>query len=674
MRRLALTLIFGLGAALPLAAQRQTKPLDSANLDTTCAACSDFFTFANGGWLKHASIPADQPSWGSFHELQEANYDALKDVLTEAAASARTTSDPNLRKLGNFYGSCMDSTRADAEGPRPLAPDLKRIAAIRDRRSLQTTLAYLHTVGVRAGFSFRAKQDAKNSSRVIAEAYQGGLGLPDRDYYTKDDSASRALVTKYRDHITRMFRLLGDDQATAAHGAQRVLDLEHALAQASMTRVEQRDPNAVYHLTKVDELRTLTPAITWASYFKQIGLAEPADVNVGQPVFLKALDSLVAKAPLETWKSYLRWQLITNRAAALSSPFVKEDFHFRSTVLRGVTEMRPRWKRCIARTDDAMGEVLGQAYVKKYFTPDAKARALEMVRNIQSEFRSRLETLSWMSTTTKAKAFTKLDAIINKIGYPDQWRDYSALVIQPGSFALNVRNANAFEFRRDLAKIGKPVDRKEWLMSPPTVNAYYNPPINEVVFPAGIMQPPFFDPKADDAVNYGGMGAVIGHEITHGFDDEGRQYDAQGNLSGWWTKEDEQAFNTRADVVRRQFDGYIAIDTIHVNGKLTLGENIADLGGLTIAYGAYQRSLHGKEQPEIDGFTGPQRFFLAWAQIWRGMYRPEYAKLLAGVDPHSPPKDRTNGPLSNMPEFAQAFGCKAGDAMLVADSTRAAIW
>ncbi|HEU4588432.1 MAG TPA: M13 family metallopeptidase [Gemmatimonadales bacterium] len=671
MRRLLIPVV--LLAASPLAAQQPT-PLDPANIDTTCAACTDFFAYANGGWLKRSTIPGDQPAWGAFNELQDQNFEALRQVLTEAAANARTTKDPNVAKLGTFYGSCMDSTRIEAQGAKPLEPELQRIAAIRDRAGLVSAIAHLQSIGVTAGFRFRAHQDAKNSSRVIAEVYQGGLGLPDRDYYTREDSASRALVGKYEDHVTRMLRLLGDDSAAAASGAKAVLDLETTLARASMTRVQQRDPNAIYHLTKASDLPSLAPTVGWPAYFRDLGLGEVRELNVAQPAFLKALDSLVANAPLDQWKTYLRWQLVSDRAATLSSAFVNENFRFRSTVMRGVAEQRPRWKRCIMATDDAMGELLGQAYVKKYFTPEAKARALAMVKNIQAEFRSRLAQLTWMTDATKQKAYAKLNAIINKIGYPDRWRDYSGLTIKDDSYGLNTARAEAFEVRRQWNKIGKPVDRTEWLMSPPTVNAYYYPPINEVVFPAGIMQPPFFNPKADDAVNYGGMGAVIGHELTHGFDDQGRLYDAQGNLSGWWSDADDKAFTERAQVVRRQFDDYVAIDSLHVNGQLTLGENIADLGGLTIAYGAYQRSLAGKEPPKIDGFTGPQRFFLAWAQVWRSKYRPEYARLLVQTDPHAPNKLRTNGPLSNMPEFAKAFGCKAGDSMVRPDSVRAVIW
>ncbi len=669
MRRVG-TLLLALFAA-PLSAQ-QSKPIDPANFDTTCAPCRDFFTCANGGWLKRASIPGDQPGWGAFNELQEQNFEALRDVLTTAAANARTTGDPDLRKLGIFYGTCMDSAGVEAAGVKPLAPDLARIRAVRDRRELHAAIAHLHRIGVPAAFVFRSTQDAKNSARVIAEAYQGGLALPDRDYYTKEDSASKALLSKYEAYVARMFVLAGRSEAAASHAARAVLSIESALAHASMTPVEQRDPEAVYHLTRLADLRTERPHVGWDGYFRAMGLSGTDELNVGQPGFIAALDSLAAQAPLDAWRSYLEWQLLAARAPTLPSRLVNESFRFNSTVLRGVKEMRPRWRRCLIRTDGAMGEILGKAYVAKHFTPEAKARALAMVGNIRSELRERLGRLAWMTDATKAKAYAKLDAIVNKIGYPDHWRDYSSLRIEPVAFATNVSRAATYEFRRDMAKIGKPVDRNEWLLSPPTVNAYYNPPVNEIAFPAGIMQPPCFDPKSDDAVNYGGMGAVIGHEITHGFDDQGRQYDAQGNLSGWWSAEDETAFNARADVVRRQFDGYVAVDTIKVNGKLTQGENIADLAGLTISYGAYRRSLAGREPEPIDGLTGPQRFFLAWAQVWRGMYRPEYAKLLAQIDPHSPPAHRTNGPLSSMPEFAEAFACKAGDPMV--RQARGEIW
>jgi putative endopeptidase len=661
--------------ASSLAAQGQTKPIDPANLDTTCAPCKDFFQYANGGWLKRNSIPGDQPRWGSFNELQEQNYAALRDVLSEAAKNASSTNDPNLRKLGTFYGTCMDSAAVEAAGIKPLRRDLAQINAIHDRQGVRTTIARLHGMGIPAAFVFRSVPDAKKSARTIAEVYQGGLGLPDRDYYLKPDTASAKIRREYVGHVAKMLRLSGLEKTTAERSAGEIMQLETALAKASMTREAQRDPEAIYHLTRTDDLQKATPVFAWTPYLSSLGLSGVEEINVAQPEFIHTFDSLLTAASLGSWKSYLRWNLLANTAPALSSPFVKESFRFNSTVLQGVTEMRPRWKRCLRLTDDAVGEILGQAYVKKNFTPEAKSRALEMVRNIRGELRSRLSTLTWMSDQTKTKAYAKLDSIINKIGYPDSWRDYAQLEARPGPFVGNLLLANEFETRRQSKKIGRPTDRTEWGMTPPTVNAYYNPPTNEITFPAGIMQPPFFDPKADDAVNYGGMGAVIGHEITHGFDDQGRQFDALGNLSGWWSDADTKEFNRRAEVVQKQFDGYVAIDSLHVNGKLTLGENIADLGGLLIAYGAYRRSLQGKPEPApIDGLTGPQRFFLAWAQIWRAKTRPEFTRLLVNVDPHAPPEFRTIGPLSNIPAFAEAFGCKPGDPMVRPESDRAQIW
>jgi putative endopeptidase len=674
--KMACVAVFMCPAAItPLAAQGQTKPIDPVNIDSTCAPCQDFFQYANGGWIKRSTIPADQPRWGSFNELQEANYAALKDVLTEAVQNAPSTGDPNLRRLGTFYGTCMDSAAVEAAGTRPLQSELNRIAAIRDRRGVEAAIARLHGTGIPAGFVFRSAPDAKKSSRTIAEIYQGGLGLPDRDYYLKPDSASEKIRAQYLEHVTNMLRLSGENRAAAARSAKGIMRLETALANASMTREAQRDPEAIYHLTTMADLMTATPGFGWASYLKHHAVAGIRELNVAQPEFIAAVDSLLTAAPVADWKAYLRWNLVAITAPGLSSPFVKESFHFNSTVLRGVKEMRPRWKRCLSLTDQAVGEILGQAYVRRNFTPEAKARALDMVRNIRAELHSRLERLSWMSQQTKTKAYAKLDSITSKIGYPDKWRDYAKLEAKPGPFVSNLLLANSFETQRQLKKVGKPTDRTEWGMTAPTVNAYYNAPTNEITFPAGIMQPPFFDPRADDAVNYGGMGGAIGHEITHGFDDEGRQFDAQGNLSGWWTESDEEEFNRRADVVRKQFDGYVAIDTLHVNGKLTLGENIADLGGLLIAHGAYRRSLEGKPEPTpIDGFTGDQRFFLAWAQIWRAKYRPEFSRLLVATDPHAPPKFRTIGPLSNIPAFARAFGCKPGDPMVRPESERAQIW
>ncbi|HYC33134.1 MAG TPA: M13 family metallopeptidase [Gemmatimonadales bacterium] len=670
-----LALLLAATLAAPLAAQQQTRPLDPANMDTTCSACQDFFRYANGGWIRRTEIPGDQAAWSSFHELQDQNFAALKGVLEEASNSNDRNADPDRKKLGTFYANCMDSAAVERAGIKPLADELGRLAAVRTMEDVQRALGRLAQHQVAAGFAFYSSPDAKRSDRVIAEISQAGLGMPDRDYYLKADSGTAAIREQYVQHVARMLRLAGDDSATATGAAGRILALETALAGASMTQEAQRDPEAVYHLTSLADLRRSTPRFQWTAYFRELGIPAPAEINVSQPGFLAAVDSLMGATPVADWRGYLRWQLLSAAAPTLSSPFVNESFRFNGTVLQGIKQQRPRWKRCLQLTDNLMGEALGQAYVERYFPPEAKARALEMVRNIQAEFRQRMGALTWMGEETKAKAARKLDAIVNRIGYPDKWRDYSRLEVKREPLAASVRRASAFEGRWNLGKIGKPTDRSEWNMTPPTVNASYNTARNAITFPAGILQPPFFDPKADDAVNYGGMGGVIGHEITHGFDDAGRQFDAKGNLSGWWDSTDNRAFAERAEAMVKQAGEYVAVDTLKVNGKLTLGENIADLGGVLIAYGAYKRSLAGKpEPPPIDGLTGDQRFFLGWAQIWRSRFRPEFARMLVTIDPHGPNAFRTNGPLSNLSEFARAFGCKAGDPMVRAEAERVQIW
>jgi len=645
-----------------------------ADLDTTCSPCRDFFQYATGGWLARTSIPAAYPAWSSFDELRDRNEAVLLRVLTAAASDTSAPQGSSTRKLGLFYATCMDSVRADADGALPLEPELDRINAIASRADLVAAVARLHRAGVSALFGFRADQDAKQSTQVIAIASQGGLGMPDRDHYTKTDTASVRLRQAYRDHQVRLLELLGEPAAVAQAGARTSLTIETALATASMTRVELRDPNATYHRMTLAELEGLAPAFAWSEYFRTAGPITVSVLNVAQPRFFREVNRLVTEVPLADWRVYLRARLASWAAPWLGSRFDAESFRFRQ-VLTGVTEQLPRWKRCLARADGSMGHALGQTYVEQTFSPEAKARALAMVDHLKAVLRDRLTSLEWMSDTTRRQALAKLDAFRTKIGYPDVWRDYAGLVIEPGPFLANLRRATEFETARRNATIGGPVDRAEWQMTPPIVNAYYSPTMNEIVFPAGILQPPFFDPGADDALNYGGMGAVIGHEMTHGFDDRGRQYDADGNLRDWWTPEDGARFQARARLVERQFSGYVAVDSTHVNGNLTLGENIADLGGVMIAYQALQHSLAGKPAPpNIDGFTAQQRFFLAWARIWRNKRRPEYAHLLATTDTHSPGRWRANGPVANIPEFARAFGCRNGDPMVRADSVRAQIW
>jgi putative endopeptidase len=665
--------------ATPVAAQVsavpiQSTPLNPANLDRSVAACTDFYQFANGGWVKAHPVPAAFSRWGSFDELGENNQSNLLTILRSASASGNSQASEDLRKLGVFYSSCMDSVGAERAGAQPIAPQLARIVATKNRAQLETEIARLHSQGVPVTFGFGAEQDAKNSASVIAAINQGGLSLPDRDYYLNSEKRYVDIRANYTDHVARMFQLLGENAPQAAADAQRVVAIETALARPAMTRVQMRDPNATYHKMTPAELAQLAPGFNWPSLFAAEGRSDISAINVQNPGFVRSVDTVLTSAPLDDWKAYLRWKVAHAAAPSLSSAFVNEDFRFAKT-LTGAKEMLLREKRCARATDNGLSDALGQAYVAQYFTSAAKQRALEMVRNLESVFHDRLQTLGWMTDTTKTQATGKLAAFTNKIGYPDKWRDYSTLTIKPGHFLNNQVAVREYERRRTLAKIGQPVDRTEWGMTPPTVNAYYDASMNEIVFPAGILQPPFFDPNADDAVNYGGMGAVIGHEMTHGFDDEGSQYDAQGNLRNWWSPSDLEKFRRGTSLVASQFDAYTVLDSVHVNGKLTLGENLADFGGLSISYAALEKALAQKGRPPlIDGFTPEQRFFLAWAQIWRQNITPEAQRVRINTDSHSPGQWRTNGPVSNIPQFAAAFGCKPGDPMVRPDSVRPVIW
>ncbi|MBV8515066.1 MAG: M13 family metallopeptidase [Acidobacteria bacterium] len=635
-----------------------------SNLDRSCKPCDDFFEFAMGGWMKANPVPAEYSTWGSFTVLLDKNQQNLRQIL-EKEENANSGNGSNGQKIGDFYASCMDTSAIDAAGVKPIESEMARIAAVKDLASLQLETARLQAEGIGAMFRFTSRQDAKDSRQVIATAGQGGLGLPDRDYYLREDEKSKKLREAYVAHAQKLFELLGDPSDKVATEAKTVMTIETALAKASMSNVDVRDPNKTYHRMSEMEVQTLAPNFSWATYFDQVGVPGLKDLNVAQPDFFKSLSAELTTTPIDDWKTYLRWTLVNTTAPGLSAPFVAEDFAFNGKELRGTKEIQPRWKRCVTATDRGLGEALGQVYVEKYFPPEAKSHALEMVHNLAAALRQDIPTLDWMGSATRTQAIAKLQAFGVKIGYPDKWRDYSGLNIVRNDYMQNELGAAHFEFARQLNKIGKPVDKTEWGMSPPTVNAYYRSSMNEIVFPAGILQPPFYDPKADDAVNYGGMGAVIGHEITHGFDDQGSKFDAQGNLKDWWSPDDLKNFQDRAKCVSDQFDGYVVDGDLHENGKLVLGESIADLGGLTIAYAAYENSLEGKARPpEKDGFTAEQRFFLGWAQIWGANERLEYARLLANTNPHPLPRFRGNGPLSNMAEFAQAFGCKKGDAMV----------
>jgi putative endopeptidase len=647
---------------------------DPANMDTTCKACDDFNQYANGGWLARNPIPSTHPSWGSFNILNEANRENLRAILEEAARNSTAPKGSVEQKIGDYYAACMDEPGIEAAGLAPLEPELKRIDNISNPAGLRRAILRLQSFGAETLFRLSSTQDYRNSTEVIGEIDQGGLGLPDRDYYTREDEKSRKLREDYVQHITRMFELLGDDPARAAAAARTVMDIETRLAKASLTNVERRDPEKVYHRMKPAEVRALAPSFAWNRYLREAHLDPKAEINVATPEFFKEVDRMLKSVPLNDWKTYLRWTLISEAAPRLSQKFVDEDFNFNGRILTGTTENLPRWKRCVARTNAALGEALGQAYVARHFKPQAKARALEMVHNLEASLRDSIQNLPWMSAETKRQALGKLDAIANKIGYPDKWRDYSALDVNRESYVLNAFRATQFEFNRQLAKVGKPLDRSEWMMSPPTVNAYYNPQLNEIVFPAGILQPPFFGADADDAFNYGGMGAVIGHELIHGYDDQGSQFDAQGNLKMWWTPEDRKKFEALADCVRKQFDSFEVEKGLNQNGKLVLGEALADLGGLSVAFNAYQKALDTTGRKDIGGFTPEQRFFLGYAQVWASNLRPEYARLITNSDPHPLPRFRVLGTVSNMPEFSKAFGCKENDPMVRSGELRCKVW
>ncbi|HVS39230.1 MAG TPA: M13 family metallopeptidase, partial [Gemmataceae bacterium] len=642
-------------AASLVPAAPPSQGIDLEGMDTSVKPHEDFYRYANGKWLDATPIPRDRPTIAIFNILDDRNRDVLHEILEEAAKVPLTPLPPGEKgrgegdgvkaKVGAFYASGMDEKRIEEAGAKPLQEELDRIAAIKDAAGVVQAIVRQQALGIRVAFSFNAVPDAKDSKRMIAGLGQGGLTLPDRDYYLKADDKMETIRKAYRAHVEKMFILLGDalgdDPKKAAAEAEAVIGLETQLAKASKTKVEMRDPEANYHLMNLEELEADAPGVDWRAYFDGLGLSAVKEADVGQPEFCKEVGRLLSAVPLDAWKAYLRWHYLNHYADRLSTPFIAEEFQFNGTVLNGVPENRPRWKRVLEATDRQLGDALGQLYVAKAFPPEAKARAEELVKNVKAALRDDLSTLDWMSPETRQEAVKKLDAIAVKIGYPSKWRDYSGLTVDRDVYVRNVMRAEAFNRKFTLDKIGKPTDPTEWSMTPSTVNAYYNPLHNEIVFPAGILQPPFFNAQADDAVNYGAIGAVIGHELTHGFDDQGRKYDANGNLRDWWKGEDAKAFQERAARIAAQYDGYVAVDDLHVNGKLTLGENIADLGGVKIAYMAFHKSLEGKPAPaKIDGFTADQRFFLSYGQIWRSKSRPEAETVQVLTNPHSPPRFR----------------------------------
>jgi len=669
--RVSLGLCLGL-AAFTLAAQ--SKPgIDPVNLDTAVKPCDDFYAFANGGWLKSHSLPADKSRYGAMEELSERNRAILKQILEETSAKTTWAKGSVQQKVGDFYTSGMNEAAIEKRGLAPMKPILAAIDGLKDAKQLPALLAKLHAQGLPGGFGFFVRQDAKASTRYLGYLNQGGTGLPDRDYYLKDDARSRDIRANYEIHVAKMLELAGDAPDLARVRAKVVLDLETRLAQAQWTRVELRNPQKTYNKIALDKLMTEAPGFDWKGYFAARGV-KLADLNLSQPSFFQAFGKVASEVPAPQWRTYLRWHALSASANLLPKAFGEEAFAFHGKVLNGTPEREPRAKRIEAMTDGTLGEALGQLYVKVAFPPEAKKKVLELVENLRGALRERITNLDWMGAETKQQALTKLNAFGVKIGYPDKWKTY-AFDVKRDDYFGNVRRAAAFRVQENLAKLGKPIDRTEWGMTPPTVNAYYSPTMNEIVFPAGILQPPFFDAKADDAVNYGALGYVIGHEMTHGFDDSGSQFDAEGNLKNWWTETDKKAYQARTDLVVKQYDAYEPIKGEHVNGKLTLGENIADIGGLKIAFAAYQNSLKGKPAPApIDGFTGPQRFFLGAAAVWRNHIREAALSVRLKTDPHSPGRERVIGPLSNLPEFYEAFGCVDGQAMKRDIKVRPAIW
>ena len=640
-----------------------TPSLDVSAMDRSVDPCVDLYHYSCGGWQKNNPIPPDQTSWSVYGKLYEDNLNFLRTIL-EQAASASATRDAVTQKIGDFYAACMDEAGIEKRGISPLQPDLDAIAGLKSARELAPLIARLQLMyGRSILFSSGSMQDPDNSEQEIAMVDQGGLGLPDRDYYLKEDAKSKEIRDRYVQHVQRVFELAGESADKAKSDAATVMQFETDLAKASLTRVERRNPYNLKHKMKLPELEQLAPHFQWAAYYRESAYPGFEVLNVQTPAFFKEVNALMTSDPIATWKTYLRFHVVNSASPYLSSAFVQENFDFYRKYLRGAKEMQPRWKRCVAWTDDELGEALGQAYVKQVFSPELKASTLDMVQRIESAMEARINDLDWMSPETKRQALTKLHGIRNKIGYPDKWRDYSSVNIERDDFTGDVARADQFESRREINKIGKPVDHSEWGMTPPTVNAYYDPQMNDINFPAGVLQPPLYDAKMDDAPNYGNTGGTIGHELTHGFDDEGSQYDAQGNLRNWWTADDRKKFDARTKCVEDQYAQYVVVDDVHINSALTLGEDVADLGGEILGYIAWKDATKDKTLQSIDGLTPDQRFFVGFAQWACANERPEEMRLRAATDPHSPPQYRINGVVVNIPEFSQAFSCKQGQPM-----------
>jgi len=668
---LALLAVSVLSYTLP-PGKKKKKFIDQANMDPTVRPGDNFYLYANGAWIKNNPVPASKTRWGSFDELREESSKRLRALLEEAAANS--AKDFQTQKIGDFYTSGMDSATLESLGYQPIRADLNRIAVIKDLDGMLNEIAYERTHGISATLlGLGVGPDRKNVSQYIPQVGQGGTTLPDRDYYLKGDARSNAVRAAYVTHLNNMFKLIGRTEKESARDADAVFRIEKALARAQMSRVELRDPYKTYNKFAWKDLSATTPAIDWKALAEKLQVRNTDSLVVSNPSFLKSVDLLLTAVSLEDWKAYLQWNVLRSSAPFLSEAFVQESFAF-NKVLTGQKEQTPRWQRVSGLIDNNLGDLLGQLYVQKHFSAAAKQRMQDLVNNLQQTFGERIKRLDWMSEETKQKALEKLRAFLKKIGYPDKWKDYGSITIRKDDLMGNVRACAIYAYNDNVGQLGKPVDRTKWTMTPPTINAYYNPSNNEIVFPAGILQFPFFDFDADDAVNYGGIGAVIGHEMTHGFDDQGRQFAADGNLKDWWTKSDADKFKAKADEVVAQYNGYTVLDTLHVNGRLTLGENLADLGGLSIAYEAFTRTSQFKEGKKIDGFTPAQRFFLNWAQVWRSNTLPETSGQLILTDPHSPGNYRGNGPLTNIDAWYEAFDVKEGDKMYKPADKRTRIW
>ena len=648
--------------------------LDLSSMDKTADACVNFYQYSCGGWKKNNPIPADQTSWSVYGKLYQDNLNFLRAILEQAAADSPQR-DTVTREIGDFYAACLDEAAVEKRGIAPIQGELDAILNLKSAQELAPLIARLQLVHGRGIlFSGGSTQDPDNSEQVIAELDQGGLGLPDRDYYTKEDEKSKQTRAKYLEHVQKMFEILGANRETANKDAATVMGIETELARASMTRVDRRDPYKLKHKMKVEDLIGLAPKFDWKAYYREAQYPGFEVLNVNTPDFFKETNTLLASEPLDNWKTYLRFHVVDAASPYLSSKFVDENFEFYRKYLRGVKEQQPRWKRCVSYTDHNLDDALGQAYVAKVFSAALKESTLDMVRRIENAMAIRIQQLDWMSPQTKEQALLKLHGIRNKIGYPDKWRDYSSIKLARDDFAGNIQRTAVFESHRQISKIGKPVDHGEWQIPPPTVDAYYDAQMNDINFPAGVLQPPLYDGKMDDAPNYGDTGGTIGHELTHGFDDEGSQYDAKGNLRNWWTKEDREKFEARTKCVEGQYGGYIVVDDIHINSKLTLGEDVADLGGEILAYLAWKDATKDKDLKPIDGLTPEQRFFIGFAQWACSNERPEDLRVRAATDPHSPAEYRINGVVVNMPEFEKAFGCKTGQAMIKPAERVCKVW